>query len=515
MHRHSAVRWGIAFVVIVFMATTGGRGGAWAQAPNPEIEALRKEIEEMRRREAEHQKQLEELQRRLEGLQAQPVPAKPSEAPVSPLDRALQQLGAPQPPSQAPVQPQPAQPQPAQPPPPQPALLARQVGRATLRLIDISGDLLAAAGGSTANDDTLEVLQGGDHDPNRNGFTLQQMELSLGGAVDPYFTAESHIIFVVDREGETRVELEEAFATTQSLPFGLQVKAGFFFTEFGLLNPVHPHAWDWIDQPVVLSRFFGGDGLRQAGLRVSWLTPLPWFSLFYVGVQNANGETAVSFLANDEVFEERPIGGRPFVERGVDGPEDLLYLLRWENSWDLSPGWTSKLGFSALFGPNATGSDGRTIIYGADLKVVWRPERNFRGWPFLRWQSEFLRREYTAAAFTGELDETPVVFAKDTLHDWGVYTQALYGFAYRWAGGLRFEYASGSGASVSAGGRDADPFRDDRVRVSPLLIWYASEFARLRLQYNYDWADHLSDDGVHSVWLGIEALFGTHPAHKF
>jgi hypothetical protein len=486
------------FTILTLVASIGSSESAWAQDQDAEIKTLKKQVEELRRREEERQQQLEELQHRLEGLQTQPGTAKPSEAPASPLDRALQELGTPQP-------------QPAQ-----PALLSRQIGRgATLRLIDISGDILVAAGGSTANGDTLADLQGGDHDPNQNGFTLQQMELSLGGAVDPYFTGEAHIVFAVDRTGETRVELEEAFATTQSLPFGLQVKAGFFFTEFGLLNPVHPHAWDWIDQPVVLTRLFGGDGLRQAGFRVSWLAPLPWFSLFYAGVQNANGEMAVSFLANDEVFEERPIGGRSFVERDVDSPGDLLYLVRWENSWDFTPALTGKLGFSALFGPNATGSNGRTIIYGADLKVVWRPERNFRGWPFLRWQTEFLQRDYKAAAFTGEIDGTPTAFAKDTLHDWGIYTQALYGFAYRWAAGLRVEYASGSGASVSAGGRDADPFRDDRLRLAPLLIWDASEFSRLRLQYNYDQADHLADNGVHSVWLGLEILFGAHPAHKF
>ncbi|HEY7496618.1 MAG TPA: hypothetical protein VIH59_36625, partial [Candidatus Tectomicrobia bacterium] len=217
----------------------------------------------------------------------------------------------------------------------------------------------------------------------------------------------------------------------------------------------------------------------------------------------------------EEVFAERAIGGRPFVDRKVDSPKELIYLLRWENSWDLSQALTSKLGVSALFGPNPTGPDGRTIMYGADLKVLWRPVRNFRGWPFLRWQTEFVQRDYRANAFTEVVDEAEVTLARKTLRDWGIYTQALYGFAYRWAVGLRFEYATGSGASVGEGGREADPFRDDRYRVSPLLVWYASEFARLRLQYNYDRTDHLPNDRAHAVWLVLEALIGTHPAHKF
>ena len=408
-----------------------------------------------------------------------------SRAPGSALDQAIEKL------------------EPSQPPAARPDLASRRVGGATLRLIDLSVDLLVAAGGSTENDAEIERLQGGGHDPRKNGFTLQALELSLTGAVDPYFTGEAHVVLFIDSEGETRIELEEAFLTTQSLPFGLQVEAGFFFTEFGLINPTHPHAWDWVDQPVILSRLFGEDGLRQAGFRVGWLVPLPWFSQFHFGMQNANGETAVSFLANDEVFEERPIGGLPFGDRGVDGPEDLLYLLRWVNSWDPSPTVTGKLGLSALFGPNATGPDGRTRIFGADLKVTWRPERHFRGWPFVRWQSEFLYRYYDA-------DDA------DSLRDWGLYTQILYGFAYRWAAGLRVEYATGSGDSVD--GRAADHFRDDRYRISPLLAWYVSEFARIRLQYNLDDADHLNGDGdgnAHSIWLVVEGLFGAHPAHTY
>ena len=294
---HTYARWGVFFAVfalgVVFLYVPGG----WAQDRSAEFEALKKQVEELRKKEVETRQQLEEVQRKLDALQAQPPPVTPPPAPASPLERAVQELETPQP------------------RPAQPALAARQVGGATLRLMDISADILMAVGGSTVNDETLEVLQGGGHDPRNNGFTLQALELSMIGAIDPYFTGEAHIVFFIDSEGETNVELEEAFLTTQSLPFGLQVEAGFFLTEFGLINPTHPHAWDWVDQPIILTRLFGGDGMRQTGIRIGWLTPLPWFSEFHVGVQNPNGETMVSFLANDEVFEERPIGGRPFVER--------------------------------------------------------------------------------------------------------------------------------------------------------------------------------------------------------
>jgi hypothetical protein len=397
-------------------------------------------------------------------------------------------------------------------------LLPRQAGGGRLRLLDLSMDALVAAGTSSEDDESLQTLQGGGHDPRKRGFTVQNIELSLTGAVDPYLTGEAHLVFFLDPlSGETEVELEEAFMTTTSLPYGLQLEAGHFFTEFGRLNPRHPHQWHWQDQPVINTRLFGPDGLRQAGVRLGWLTPLPWYSEVQIGVQNANGETASSFLANGEFFEERPIGGRPFVERDVRSPKDLLYLARWVNSWNLSDAVTTKVGLSGLYGPNATGPDGDTWIYGADLKLTWRPVNNFRGWPFVLWEAEAMKRDYRADRFFDHSDPDNIIdLPRQTLRDWGFYTQLLYGFRYGWAGGLRYEYAGGSGESVlTFDGRRNDPFRDDRHRVSPLLVWHPSEFSRIRLQYNYDRADHLERRDAHSVWLGVEFLYGAHPAHKY
>jgi len=488
-------------IVLTILATlVVGAGAAQAQVKNFELEALKKEIEELRRSDAEKQKKLDELQRRIQVLESQPVAAEKPAAAESALDKAVKEIEVPA---------------------PQPVatdLFSRQIGGTTFRLIDISLDALFAAGTSTERDSSLQTLQGGNHDPRKRGFTVQNIEFSLAGAVDPYLTGEAHFIYFLDPlSGESIFELEEAFLTTQSLPYGLQLEAGEFFTEFGLINPLHPHQWHWQDQPVINSRLFGPDGMRQAGVRLGWLTPFPWFSEFHVGVQNASGETMASFLANDEFFRKRPIGGRQFVQRDVRSLKDLVYLVRWENFWNVSAEMGATLGLSGVFGPNASGSDGDTRIYGADLNVRWRPTDNFRGWPFVLWQSEVMARDYTADRFFDDSNpEKTINLPRETLRDWGLYTQTLYGFYYGWAAGLRYEYASGSGASVlSFNGKDADPFRDDRHRISPLLVWHPSEFSRFRLQYNYDRADHLEHGDAHSVWLGVEFLYGAHPAHKY
>jgi hypothetical protein len=414
-------------------------------------------------------------------------------------------------------------------------ILSYRVGGATLRLIDVSFDGLFAAGASTATDDQLQILQSGDHDPRKRGFTAQNVELSFMGAVDPYFNAEAHIVYLIDPiTGDSRVELEEAFFTTQKLPYGLQLKGGQFVTEFGIINSQHPHQWDWQDAPIINTRLFGPDGMRGPGFRLGWLTPLPWYSEVYFGMQNANGETMSSFLANREFFEERPVGGRPFVDRKVKSLRDLAYLGRWINSWDLSNEVTMKLGFSAAYGPNATGSNGQTWIYGSDLKLKWRPVNNFRGWPFLLLQSEVMGRNYRADSFLSPGPDVifgtgdDITLPRETLKDWGFYSQLLWGFRNNWATGLRFEYVSGSGNSVNVDfltgtvdilSRNQDPFRNNRYRISPLLVWQPTEFSRFRLQYNFDHNqvrplgfDHRN---YHSFWLGAEIMLGAHAAHKY
>jgi hypothetical protein len=472
----------------MFIGRVGGRCAAAIVLVAGAVEAARGETVEDLRRELEAMKEtVRKLERRIEAFEGE-TPAAQSDAAA--LDRAL--AGARE--EAAPEEGEPAA-APA-------ALASRRVGGANVRLIDISLDAMVAAGTSTASADEIESLQGGAHDPRRRGFTLQQTELSLAGAVDPYFTSEVHVI-ATDEE----IELEEAFATTQALPFGLQVEAGHFFTEFGRINPQHPHQWDWVDQPVVNTRLFGGEGLRNPGARVGWLLPVPWFAELHLGAQNATGDTAFSFIPEDEGDEGTAVGGRPVVDRSVHDLGDLLYLTRIVNGGSLTDTVSMQFGASALYGPNATGAHGRTYIYGGDLVVKWRPATNFRGRPSFVWQTEVMQRQFEADA------NAAAGLSRDTLYDGGLHTQALYGFRSGWAAGLRYEFATGSGASV--GGRDADPLRADRHRLAPLVVWQPSEFSRLRLQYNWDDAGYLDDGQAHSVWLSLEVLYGAHPAHAY
>jgi hypothetical protein len=89
--------------------------------------------------------------------------------------------------------------------------------RSYLRL---SFDALVAGGGSTTAD--VERIESGGHDPIQRGFTVQNVEMVVDGAVDPYLRGQGNVVFQVGKNGDTNVELEEAYLTTTSLPYNLQ-----------------------------------------------------------------------------------------------------------------------------------------------------------------------------------------------------------------------------------------------------------------------------------------------------
>src|SRR5437016_244305 len=222
---------------------------------------------------------------------------------------------------------------------------------------------------------------------------MPNAEISLDGAVDPYFKGFSNIVLKIDSAGETGIELEEAYVITTSLPANLQLKFGQFFTEFGRQNPQHPHAWSFADAPLVMVKMFGPDGLRSQGLRLSWLLPTSFYTEALVSVMNGTGPTTSSFRSPDSPEIH---GGVP-DDRPVRGFGDLLIAPRINTSFDLTETQTVVLGASGAFGSNNSGPSARTSVYGLDGYWKWKPATAQAGFPFLSLQSEAMFRRYDAA----------------------------------------------------------------------------------------------------------------------
>ena len=328
-----------------------------------------------------------------------------------------------------------------------------------------------------------ENLQTGGHDPVKNGFNLQQLELSIGAAVDPYFRFDANIVF-----GQEGVEIEEAYATTLALPEHLQLRAGQLITRFGRINTIHPHAWDFVDQPFALGRVFGGEGNRGLGTELSWLSPLPWYVELVGSVTDASGEgTARSFYGADDL--------------GVHSPFDLQYTAGLKQFFPLGDDWSLAWGLSGASGPNPLGRDNRSEVYGTDLYLKWRPI-SFQSEQFVALHTEWFYRRRKVP--------------ESMLQDMTGFASVVFRFAQRWAVAGRYEYGS---VALDAGFNAASDYLDpewvaDRTRGTASTTFWPTEFSRIRLQGSVDMPGW-EDDPIWATFLALEVVTGAHGAHKF
>jgi hypothetical protein len=326
-------------------------------------------------------------------------------------------------------------------------------------------------------------LQTGGHDPTENGINLQALELSLSGAVDPYFRFDSHFVFSL-----YGVEVEEAFGTTLDLPLRLQARFGQFLTRFGRLNATHPHTWNFVDQPFAIGRVFGGEGNRGLGVELSWLTPLPWY------VELVGSLTGATGAATNRSF----VGSR---EHSVESPADLLVVGAIKQFFPLRDDWSLAFGLSAALGPNATGRDNRTDVLGADVYLKWRPLSEPEPMVVALQSEWFYRRRQ---------------IPEELLSDVSSYTELLFRFAPRWSVAGRYEHGSPT-YDVDGRAFQQEPLDPEwvrhRHRVAAALTYFPTEFSRLRLQGSRDMPQ--TREPIHAVFLNAELMLGAHGAHAF
>src|ERR1700730_5983944 len=194
------------------------------------------------------------------------------------------------------------------------------------------------------------------------GFMVQEVELAFSAIVDPYFKGEVYLT-IPNLSG---LEVEEAFATTTSLPWNLQVKAGSFRSGFGRENGQHLHVQDFTRRPLINAAFLGADGMRGPGVQVSWLAPLPFFLTLA-------GE---AFSLGSSPADQSGVLPQPVSSFGADASThptlaaEAKAFFPLGETWSLSPGLSFASGKSSgLLLADGTGAGpGRaTQLYGADV----------------------------------------------------------------------------------------------------------------------------------------------------
>ncbi len=321
--------------------------------------------------------------------------------------------------------------------------------------------------------------------PGVRGLSLGESELTLSANVDDKFYGAMTAALSVE-DGETALNLEEAYVQTTALPYGLTFKGGRFFSRIGYLNEQHAHADDFVDRPLPYKIFLNGN-LGDDGAQLRWLAPLDQFVEF--GAEAYRGD---SFPAHGAL--DHGVGTYTFFSHLGD---------------DLSDDWSYRVGGSyvhAEVGERATGElpdlfDGTSELAIADVIFKWAPngnpaERN------LKLQAEYFRRWESGLFNATDYDGT-----QD-----GFYLQTVYQFQRRWRIGARFDRLLADNTGVGVAGTVLDTLDHDPSRVALLLEFDNSEFSRLRLQYGYDDSSHATD---HQLLLNYIYSLGAHGAHQF
>ena len=398
------------------------------------------------------------------------------------------------------------------PPPPAPLYRGSQSLNPDISaIIDATGGFEGRTPAFQAGDDP--VLRSTATAPGA-GFALQELELALSAIVDPYLKGEVYLT-IPNMRG---LEIEEAFATSTSLPFSLQIKAGSFRSAFGRQNGQHLHVQDFTRRPLVNAAFLGFDGLRGPGAQVSWLTPMP----FYLAL-------------SAEAFSIGPVGADlPVATFGggkgtnVTTAGEAKAFFPFGKEWSVSAGLSSAFGVSPnsrmiqTFPPPGANAlvDRRSVLVGGDLYVKWKPPNVSGSYQSLAWQTEVIFRHLGEgnAIFPGA---GPATVPGEW--DGGLYSQVVYQFARRWFLGLRGDVL---GLPVSS----AIP---RTLRGALSLTFQASEFSRLRV---YAEVEHLGDarsvanaaytlapDSLvasdprtsGAAYLQLEVSIGAHGAHPY
>ncbi len=346
---------------------------------------------------------------------------------------------------------------------------------------------------------------GGEAGLFEEGMSIGHTELSVSANIDHLFFGR-FTAAMAEEDGETEVEVEEAFFETLGLGKGFTIRGGRFFSAVGYLNQQHEHAWDFADAPLVYAGLWGNKYLDD-GVRLSWVAP-----------------TSMLVELGAEVFAGArfPAGG----ERDSGVGARVLFA-NFGGDWGASHSWQTGLShYAADVEARAAGGHGHggeggeetptftgdSDAWGANLVYKWAPRGNYR-------QRNFkLQAEYFAVDEDGDLvvaGSDPLEFSSLDGDQQGFYLQGVYQFQPQWRLGLRYDRLwsdnHGSDPEVLA---EADLLAEggDPERWSAMFEWLPSEFSRLRLQYNRDDSYRSRD---HQWFLQYTHSLGAHGAHRF
>ncbi|MGH1539199.1 MAG: hypothetical protein ACRBHB_02145 [Arenicella sp.] len=349
---------------------------------------------------------------------------------------------------------------------------------------------------------------GGEAELPESGFSLGHVELGASAEVDNVFSGKLTVA-IAEHEGETEVELEEAFIESLGLGNGLTIRAGRFFPSVGRVNSQHNHAWDFIDAPLVYTGLWGAKYIDD-GLRFNWVAPTDTFVELGIEALAASGF---------------PAGG----ERSDDVGASVVYAaigddISQSSSWQINASYhqadvsdRESGGHGHGHGEEEGGEEtpafsGDSETLGLGVVYKWAPGGNPKNKHFI-FQAEYFKRDENGEVTLEGSD--PLESSSLIADQQGFYLQTIYKFASHWRAGFRYDQleSDNTGADsevIEEAGLDNEGIKPRRYSL--MTEWVPSEFSRVRLQFNRDESSENTDN---QVFLQYTMSLGAHGAHTF
>jgi len=328
-----------------------------------------------------------------------------------------------------------------------------------------------------------------------NGFSFTYFELAIESVVDPYFD-----LFAVFQFAIGEFSIEEAFFRTRSLPAGFQIKGGKFFSGLGRLNSQHDHRWNFCDQPLIYKSIFGAINLNDLGVQLNWVAPTDFFLKLGIEVFQGQNQESYSFhnedmFIGDILYEKSPVPlFVTFLKTSTDiGNFVLLGGIAYVN------GKINKSYDDAGYGLSGTSQ-----VLGIDFTVKYLID----SYRYLNLQSEYFYRHIKGDRITGA--DTQNIKKSHQ----GFYTELVWRYNRRCRCGIRYDLVKGGDNlyldenSIITGNLN---------KFSAMIEFNATEFSRIRIQYNYSKANILDNElkTFSEIFINCNFAIGAHGAHTF
>jgi hypothetical protein len=330
------------------------------------------------------------------------------------------------------------------------------------------------------------------------GFDVYQrsIELNVAASVDPFAKGYAVINASADSAtGEATMGIEEAALQTTSLPGNLELKAGRFFGEFGRLGYIHDHELPFVNRPLVLDQYIGGES-RSDGAQVNWLAPVSHYISLTAG-------------AGDSFGGDSPNPNNPGTYRAFDG---LNFWGRLSTYFDLTPDWQLETGVSGLINPKTEDRGGALLqpngistltekerrLAGFDVKLSYVPLRNnqFRS---LTWGTEVLYSDNRYLSDPNGIPSSGDEF-DENVGSVGLYSYVTYKWSRQWSAGFLYEWVQSNQNNSEV-----------TSAYSPYITFALSHWNQLRLQYTH--TDHNAASGLRpsdAIYLQWAWIIGAH-----